>query len=372
MVLALALFLRPDAAVAQALPDSPRWSAPIAGPPLGAPVVAGPAVIIPLRTGVLAAHSLRTGAEIWTSALAAEQPLAADGERVYVVSGESITALDAATGAVIWRVPALGKGTAAPLAHAGWVIAAAGGELIAIRAADGTPIWRRQIGPVEFRPAIDGEVLVVPLVEGRLLALNVQNGEPLWEVDLGSSPGQPLAIGGRVYVGTLDKRFHRRHLASGRKDPPLFIGAVPRGAPVADDRHVYLTAMDNVLRAIDRGDGALEWKQGLSYRPAAGPVLVGSYVIVPGDVNALPAFNARTGAPAGHLTFAAFLAALPVFSEEPGGVLTVVAISGSHETPWTVSMLETALVPPVPAVQPLTALPGEVVPPPPAPEPPKG
>jgi outer membrane protein assembly factor BamB len=328
--------------------------------------------VVPLRTGALAAHSLRTGALMWTTNLGAEQPLAADVERVYVASGEAVHALHAASGDVAWRVPVPGKATAPPLAHGGWVIATAGGEVLAMRAADGAVIWRRQVGAVEFRPAIDGELLIVPLVAGRLLALDVQNGEPRWDADLGSAPAEPLAIGGRVYVGTQDKHFHRRHVTNGRKDPTLFVGAVPRGRPVADDHHVYFTAMDNVLRAIDRGHGAIEWKHGLPYRPAAGPVLIGEYVVVPGDVNVLPAFHARTGAPAGKLSFPALLAALPVFSQEAPGVLTVVAISGGHEDRWTVSMLETALVPAIPSPQPLTELPGEVVPPPPLPVAPKG
>lgn len=321
-------------------------------------------MVVPLRTGTLAAYNLRSGLLTWTAAFTLEQPLAADAERVYVVSGEEVHALDAATGTTDWRVPAPGKTTAPPLVHGGWIIAMTRGELLAMRAADGAILWRKEVGAVEFRPAIDGDLLIVPLVEGKLLALDVQDGQTRWEEELGSSPGAPLAAGGRVYVGTLDKHFHRRHAANGRKEPTLYVGAVPRGAPAADERHVYFAAMDNVLRAIDRGHGAIEWKKGLAYRPAAGPVLIGEYVVVPGDVNVLPAFQARSGAPGGQIVFPALLAAIPVFAQEPNGVLTVIAISGSHEHPWTVSMLETAIVPPLPGVRPITVLPGEVVLPP--------
>ena len=342
-------------------------------PPIGAPIVSGSVIVIPLRTGVVAAYRFADGTLMWTREFSVEKPLAADAERVYIASGEAIHALNAASGEVAWRVPARGPVTAAPLAHAGWVIAAAAGELIAIRAADGNVIWRQQVGPVEFRPAIDGELLVAPLVDGHLLALDVRDGSTRWSVDFGASPGEPLAFAGRVYAGALDKYFHRHHASSGRREPPVHVGAMPRGAPAADDRHVYFAAMDNVLRAIDRGDGALEWKRGLTYRPAAGPVLLGKYVVVPGDVDALPVFDARTGAEAGKITFPALLAALPVFAAQPDGSFAVVAISGSHENKWAVSLLEPALVPP-PAVQPLTftALPGAVATLPSLPDPPKG
>lgn len=339
--------------------------------PLGGPVVAGPAVVVPLRPGTLAAHRLKDGALLWTTEIPVEKPLAADAERVYVASGEEICALNAGTGDVVWRVPARGKLTAPPLAHGGWVIAAAGGELIAIRATDGEVIYRQPVGAIEFRPAIDGDLLVVPAVDGRLLALDVANGAVKWTAELGSSPNEPLAFAGRVYAGTLDKYFHRRHASSGRKDPRLWIGAVTRGAPAADDRHVYFAAMDNVVRAIDRGDGAVEWKQGLAYRPAAGPVVLGRFVVVPGDVEALPVFNARNGTNAGRIVFPALLAALPVFSPQADGSFTVIAISGSHENKWTMSMLEPSLVPPF-ALSPLTDLPGVAVPLPPEPVPPKG
>ena len=70
--------------------------------------------------------ALSDGAEVCASAeVRAEQPLAADDERVYVAAGEPIHALNAANGRVTWRAPLGATLTAPALAHGGWVVAAA-------------------------------------------------------------------------------------------------------------------------------------------------------------------------------------------------------------------------------------------------------
>ncbi|MGH9308717.1 MAG: PQQ-binding-like beta-propeller repeat protein, partial [Vicinamibacterales bacterium] len=153
------------------LPDAVRWSVPIAGPPIGAPVVVGTTVVLPVQEQGLSAHAYGDGHPLWTSEIEPEQPLAADAERVYVAAGELIHALHGQTGAAAWRVPAGGPVTAPPVAHAGWVIAAAAGDVLAIRAADGAVVWRKHLGPVEFPPAIDGDLLVVPIADGRALGV---------------------------------------------------------------------------------------------------------------------------------------------------------------------------------------------------------
>jgi outer membrane protein assembly factor BamB len=328
-------------------------------------------IIMPLKTGAIAGHHLSDGRLVWMAEVAAEKPVATDAERVYVAAGEAIHALNATTGAVLWRVGAGGPVTAAPLAVSGWVIVAAAGELLAIRATDGHIIWRRPIGPVDFRPGLDGDLLVVPVAEGHVLGLDVQTGTDLWRRELASPPTEPLAIGGRVYVGTRDKRFYALYASSGRVESSRFVGAVLLGRAAADDDHVYFAALDNVLWAVDRGHGGVEWKKGLTYRPAAGPVLLGGYVAVPGPVESIPAFIAKSGAPAGTIAFPARLVALPLFGESAGGSVFAIGITGNLENKWSLALFEPSPLPPPPLL-PLTELPGEVAPLPTVPGVPKG
>jgi outer membrane protein assembly factor BamB len=319
-------------------------------------------VVVPLSTGVIAAHALRDGAAAWSKELRAEQSLAADAERVYVVSGGAIHALAAADGRLAWQVQAGATTTAPPLVHAGWVIAAAGGDLLAIRAADGTVMWRKHVGPVEFRPSVDGELLVVSVVDGQIVALDVRDGSPRWTTRLAASPGEPLTAGGRVYVGTKDRYFYSLIASSGRVEDHRAVAAELLGRVAVTDQFVYFCALDNTVNAVLRRGGAQRWHQGVVYRPGGSPVVIGDVVIVPGYVETpLPAFSAATGAPAGGVSFGGLLVALPLFTKLPDGRDAAIGIIGGLENKYRVTLQTPSLVPPV-TVLPLTVLPGVLVP----------
>lgn len=357
----------PARASAQVLPDVLVWSVFTAGPPVGGPVISGSMIVVPLHpragsgeSGAVAGHHLADGAHVWTTELAAEKPLAADAERVYVAAGEAIHALDSRTGAVQWRVPLGGAPTAAPLTEGGWLIAAAAGQVLAVRTSDGAVIWRQQTGPVEFRPALDGDLLVVSVIDAHVLALDVQTGAERWRCDLGSSPSEPLVIGGRVYVGSHDKRFYTIDARSGRILSPQFVGARVVGRAAVDERHVYFAALDNVLWAVDRGHGAIKWRQGLKYRPAAGPAVLAGRVLVPGRIDTLPAFDAVRGTVAGSIAFPARLVQLPLLTPTDDGSVLAIGVTGSLENKWSLLRYGPLLVAPI-VVLPLTELPGVVV-----------
>ena len=322
-------------------------------------------MIVPLRTGVIAGYRIGDGEPAWRTSLAPVQPLASDGERAYVATRDGIHALAAASGEVLWREDPGAALTAPPLAHGGWVVAAAAGQLLALRAADGAVVWRKDLGPVHVRPALDGDLLVVSVGApdagaGRVVALDVTTGAVRWERAIDTAPTEPRALGGRVYVGTGGKTFLTLDARSGWRESEARVGAVPRGAAAADDDHVYFTALDNTLRAVDRADGALEWWRPLPYRPAAGPALIAGHVIVPGYERTLPAFRAADGTPAGQVTFSTLLAALPLVVSGPQGAWIAGAV-GNLENEWRLVLLEPSLVPAV-EVRPLAALPGTAVP----------
>ena len=359
--MALAAVALGTPAAAQRLPDTVEWSVPSAAPPAGAPVLAGTSVVVPLSTGVVAAHALESGAILWSTELKAEQSLTSDEEHVYVAAGEAIHALNASNGRVTWRVLLGATPTAPALARGGWVVAAAGGDVIAIRASDGTVMWRKPVGPIEFRPTLDGDLLVVSIVDGAVAALDIQDGSTRWTTRLGASPSEPFAIGGVVYVGTKDRYFYFLRASSGRIEERRRVAAELLGRVAVTDRYVYYTALDNTVNAVRRRGGALDWHQGVLYRPGAGPVVLGDVVVVPGYVESpLPAFSIATGAAAGALSFGGLLVALPLFTKLPDGRDAAVGITGGLENKWMVTLQAPSVVPPLP-VQPLTVLPGVAV-----------
>ncbi|MGH9310728.1 MAG: PQQ-binding-like beta-propeller repeat protein, partial [Vicinamibacterales bacterium] len=191
--------------------------------------------------------------------------------------------------------------------------------------------------------------------------VDLLTGDIRWEQSLGSAPLEPRAAGGRVYLATERKTFLRMHASSGRLEPHVRVGAIVRGQAAVDDRHVYFSGLDNTLWAIDRGDGAIEWRKGITYRPAAGPVLLAGFVVVPGaDVKALPAYIARTGAAAGEIAFPEMLSRAPVLGVAADGSTFALGITGNLANEWTLTLLGPSAKP-ILTVEPLKALPGEVV-----------
>jgi hypothetical protein len=135
-----------------------------------------------------------------------------------------------------------------------------------------------------------------------------------------------------------------------------------------DDQRVYMAGLDNMLRVVRRNGGALLWQKSLVYRPAAGPVLIGNAVIVPGYVETpLTAFAVDTGADAGKLHFDGSLVALPVLTTLPDQRLAAIGITGGLDNKWLISLRTPSLVPRF-ETKPLTTLPGEALP---IPQPPR-
>jgi len=322
-------------------------------------VFAGSTIVVPLEPGTIAALNAADGSTAWKVELATDRPVAADAEHAYVSSGGQIHALRLASGDVAWRAET-GALTAPLLVHGGWVIAASVGNLAAFRAADGSTVWQRDIGPIEYRPAIDGDYLFVPIADKRLVSLDLPTGETKWEAPLAGTPVEPLALGGKVYVGASDKRFYTFDASDGEFEWKYHVGAALRGRAAADSRHVYFVAYDNILRALDRGSGALQWMKRLAFRPAAGPVLMAGAVLAPGPIAAFPVFS-QDGGDIGKVEFPAAPARIPALSIEADGKAVMAVVTGGLEHPWKLSLLEpSSEPPPIPLIE-LTVVPGEIV-----------
>jgi outer membrane protein assembly factor BamB len=348
-------------AASQTLPSVQRWNTALAAAPLSPAIAAGPLIVVPLRTGSIVAVRQKDGGPVWTSELGAEQPIVADDTHVYVVSGEALRALRIADGAIAWVAKA-GTVTAPPFVRDGWVLLASGSTLTAFRAADGSRIWEKVVGPMAHSCDVDGDVAFVPLADANVVALDLKTGDVRWKRPLGGAPGEPLAVGGRVYFGAEDKYFYSLRASNGDVDYQPRVGAMTRGRPAVDDDHVYVAGMDNVVRAFDRGHGGLQWKRGMPFRPAGGPVLVESGVVVPGRlVPTVGLLDPRTGTPAGAIEFGAPLGTTPLFlKDERGGLLVAAVTTTRLENKWALVLFEPG-APSIPVV-PLSELPGQLLP----------
>jgi len=137
------------------------------------------------------------------------------------------------------------------------------------------------------------------LNDGRIIALSLQTGDELWTHTL-NKPGEGiLALAERLYVGSLDDWFYSLDTKDGKRKWRWRNDADVVGMPVIDTRRIYFVALDNVLRALNRGGGSLFWKRGLPMRPSSGPLLTENLLVVPGLAAELHGYAIADGAPAG-------------------------------------------------------------------------
>lgn len=207
-----------------------RWRYRTPFPAVGAAAAASDTVVVATKNGELHAVALADGAPRWRSDVAAglssfsaslwSPPTIADG-LVYVALQGNFTALDLATGAVVWsRDPAdpefnwLGSLAAVAISE-GTAIAAFNRTLgvASASATTGVPNWSQKDGrtiAVNASPVVDNGVVYLVTAAGTASAANLSTGSPRWIRNI--TPGAnewhysvtatPALAGGRLFVAT--------------------------------------------------------------------------------------------------------------------------------------------------------------------------
>jgi outer membrane protein assembly factor BamB len=245
----------------------------------------------------LVAYSLPGGKREWiVPAHPLFEPTTGD-DLVFLVEAAGLVARRAVDGAIAWQLALSDPPIVAPAFDNGWLIVTTkSGQIGALRAKDGTIVWQRSLGsPAHATASLAEDRVYVSTADGRLVTLRVDTGEPVWERRLGSAPNEILVSGDRLYMGTKDNFFYCVLARDGTIDWRWRTGGDVIGQPVADERHVFFVALDNVLRAMDRKSGAQVWMRPLPVRPSAGVVLAGSSLVVAGQPAQLRVFTTKDG-----------------------------------------------------------------------------
>jgi len=285
-----------------------------------APVFDKTHAFFPLEGGRVVAYDLATGSQTWIVSIAATGRPAASPDLLFVVESTSIDAVRVEDGATAWQLP-FAEALAAPLMwDNGWLVAVTiEAEVLAFRASDGHLVWRRNIGsPAHAAPALAADRVYVPTEDGRVVALRVETGAPIWEHRLGGASSDILALDDRIYVGSKDNFFYCLSAKDGEQAWRVRTGGDVIGLPLIDEHSVYFVSLDNVLRALNRGNGNQRWRKVLPLRPTTGPIRAGETIIVTGLAETLPAFAAKDGSQAGELTPGGEVVAPPHILEIPG------------------------------------------------------
>jgi outer membrane protein assembly factor BamB len=268
-----------------------------------------------LRNGRLVAVALASGAIEWSVDAPTAPGLAAGDGLVFVSAPAAIEARAAADGSVRWRAPIDGDVTGGLVWDQGWLLAVTSrGTAIAIRARDGQTIWQQPAGaPASAAPTLGGDRAYLVLDDGRVQARRLLTGDLVWERKLGGRPAQLLPLDDRLFVGSQDRFFYCLATKDGAVKWRWRAGGDVIGAPVVDETAVYFVALDNVLRALNRGNGHQRWRQLLATRPTGGPLrFERNVLLVAGIAAEMWAYRAKDGALAGEVGTPAELAAPPL------------------------------------------------------------
>jgi outer membrane protein assembly factor BamB len=312
-------------AFVQAAPPTPpappsldaRWVVTFESAPATTPGFDANTAYIPLKDGPLVAVNLDRGTIRWRLDVSTAFTPATGEGLVFVVTDQSIEARDAETGAVRWRTPLAGGAAAPPHYDTGWLLVSTpAGDLVAMRGSDGQLMWRRQLGaPLTGRPGPALDRLYLPLEDNRLVSVLLATGEPIWEQKLPARVTSLLALDDQLVVGTAAKRLMSVDLRNGRERWGWTVGGDISGMAAADEERIYFAARDNVLRAVDRGNGNLRWKANLPSRPAGGPLRLPDALLMPMVSSELQRFEPETGKAVTAVRAAGEIGAQPFFRD---------------------------------------------------------
>jgi outer membrane protein assembly factor BamB len=314
----------------------------------------------PIEGDRIVAYDLTVGMQLW---IVSAKPLwapAVGSDLLFVDQEDHLAALRTSDGSTAWTTPFEEK-LAAPLRwDHGWLMAVTATDLVAFRAADGTLVWRQAIAGARAAPSIDADRLYVSLNDGRVLALRLDTGAQIWERKLGGAPNEILALGDRLIVGSNDNFLYSLKTDDGAVDWLVRTGADVVSRPVVDRDRVYFVSLDNVLRALNRGNGVQQWKRPLPFRPAWPPLKAADTVVVAGIAGAARAFFLKDGKPAGELAIDAageIAAPLHAFTSKAALGPTVIAVTRTIADGATIMAVSRSIEP---AILPLAPLPGIV------------
>ncbi|WP_029087154.1 PQQ-binding-like beta-propeller repeat protein [Brevundimonas aveniformis] len=258
--------------------------------------------------------------------------LAVGGDRVFVTSGlRVVTALNAATGDVIWTSEVESPIHSAPTVAGNRVYAVdIDNQIIAFDVTTGNQNWSYQAIAEPARilrassPAVSGEVVIAPFSSGELVALRTSNGQMLWQQvlsrtnrtnalsELRDITGRPVVYQGSVYAGSHSGLFAAMDLRSGTPRWQLPIATLNAPWPAGDV--VYVVSKAGEVITINRANGQVYWIYDLNegrqrqeggvlgmfdrtVRPIwSGPLLATNRLVLVSSEGEAVALNARTGA----------------------------------------------------------------------------
>lgn len=314
------------------------WTQSIAGSTnrrrLAASPVIGDGKLFAMDTdGTVHAFDAATGTPRWernfevpgdTAASAFGGGASFDAGRVYIATGlGEVAALDANTGAQIWRVRPAGPLRGSPtIAFNAIYVMTQDNQIVALDPADGKVAWTQSGSTTQAgvfgvaAPAAGQGTVIAGYSSGELIAYRYENGRQLWSDALARTSistqvgsltdvdADPIIESGRVYALGQGGRMAAYELTTGQRVWELNLAGISTPAIAGD--WIFTLTDEGKLLAIQRATGRVRWLTQLDrYRRVAkkrgdifwtGPVLAGDRLWLASSGGEVVAVNPRDGA----------------------------------------------------------------------------
>ncbi len=280
-----------------AFPGGIIWQTTLAPPPVQLPAFDDRCVYLVMGDGSVHAIDHATGEGRWTARAASTVRPAASDRHLVGADGTTAWAIDTGSGAVAWTRELGARVSAVPATtDAGAALLTASGDLVLLAWADGRETWRTRLPAEPSAPlAAAGDRLFVGFDDGRVQAVALQDGTTVWERRIGGRVLGLTPIGDRLFAGAADNFLYALKVRDGAMAWRWRTGGDVVAHAVADDRRVYFTSRDAMLRALDRRHGDLRWQRPLDARAVGSPAIAGTTVVVAGVSPELRAFRTSDG-----------------------------------------------------------------------------
>lgn len=321
---------------------------------LSQPVIAAGRVMALGGDGVLNAFELETGSRLWSVELNPDEQEIYPGIAGGIAASDTIVAahrsrntlsvMDAATGALLWNVAHDVALRGAPTIIANELIAVTDmdGRVFVYQLSDGSPFWQRIGLPVNTiiygatSPAFNGNELVVAGAGGEVSVHKILTGDLLWTdtlasllpntplQSLGDVLAHPVHDGRRVYVVSQAGRFAAFDAQSGflAWEHPFASSQLPW---IAGDS-IYLVTLTGRLVSLQLSDGTIRWVSKLKGALSEGEVVSEDAPIYLGPIVA-----------SGQVLLLSKHGRIFRFDAMNGNALGSTSINGSFDTPPTVA-----------------------------------
>ena len=248
------------------LKDRVEWSNALAGGVKGDVIFYNSMIITATANGSVAAMD-KNGAVLWRTSLGGgidSAPAIADGRLYAVTKNETIHALNASDGKVLWSNKISGSLVfgSAPMITDGNIVVATSVGKVYFFGSDGKQKWMKDLQCGIFSsPAKNGNLIYIGADDRMLYALNIKKGSVEWRTKLDGRvvSSSPVVYDGKIFIGTYKGTIYSLAANRGTIAWMVKTGGPVISSPVCYKDRVYVGSKDSKLYSIAMESGRVEW-----------------------------------------------------------------------------------------------------------------